>query len=85
MLPVLAVDGDAAHGGEQADPPHVVVQVLPAHAEVAERAPAFLDAVGDAADRAERHREREPAEQGRALPRVKFLTEHAADVLGRRR
>jgi hypothetical protein len=62
-----------------------MVQVRTTHAEIAERADAFLNAVGDAADRAERDRERESAEQGRPLPCIQFLTEDAADIPGQRR
>src|SRR5579875_3912712 len=77
-VPVLAADGHAADAGQHADPPHVVVQMLAAHAEVAERAPAGPDAVGDAAHRAERGGERQPAQQGGALARVEFGAEGAA-------
>ena len=83
-LPFLAPDGHRADTGQQANAPHVVMQVLAADAEVAERAPAFLDAVGDTPDRAERDGEREPAEQGLALPGIQILVVSAADVPNRR-
>ena len=48
-VPLLAADGDLADGGQQADAPHVVMQVRAADADVAERPPARPDAVGEPA------------------------------------
>src|ERR1039457_6661210 len=75
---VLPADRDGAHSGERPDSPQVVMQVLAARTEVAERAFSGPDCVRDAAGRREGRRESEPAEQGGTLPRVQFLMERGA-------
>lgn len=78
-VPLLAPDGDRADAGQQADAPHVVVQVLAADADVAERPLTGPDAVGEGPQPGERPGEGQPAEQGRPLARAELLPERAVD------
>src|SRR5580700_1389028 len=85
MTPLLltAADGDGADAGQQADAPHVVMQMLAADADVAERSPAGPDAVGEPPQSGKGKGERQPAQQGRALSRAEFLVVCAVDCGGR--
>ena len=46
-VPLRAADGDRAGAGQQADSPHVMMQVIAAEADVAEQPFAGPDAVGE--------------------------------------
>jgi hypothetical protein len=69
-LTFVTAHRDSADAGQQADAPHVVVQMLAAHAQVPEWSLTSPDAIGDAAYRRERGAEGEPADQRGLLPGV---------------
>jgi AAA domain len=77
---LIAPDRDRTDACQHADAPHVVVQVLAADAEVPERPLARPDGVRDPPHDAEGPRERQPADQRRLLPGVKFTAKRVVDI-----